>query len=139
MSSVNIFLRPFQMPVWLSLIGVTVFSTFVYYMVVYVESNNRTLALKTLSDILLLKICTLCQQGNEKYTTKQKQFSRLKRQTATEPPRPNLTYVELYVNFHPIFKLQIVLIMVIIFYLAQLRLNLMFFFFFENCICKQRF
>jgi len=61
-ASTNIFLRPFETTVWLSIICVVVLSGFVYCTIMHYESN-QTFSPRMLSDIVLLKIGTLCQQG----------------------------------------------------------------------------
>lgn len=61
-ASTNIFLRPFETTVWLSIICVVVLSGFVYCTIMHYESN-QTFSPRVLSDIVLLKIGTLCQQG----------------------------------------------------------------------------
>ncbi|XP_025424044.1 glutamate receptor ionotropic, delta-2-like [Sipha flava] len=68
-TSMNIFLRPFEMNVWFAIIGLMLLSTLVYYTIIYFESNE-VFILKTLSDIFLLKIGTLCQQGTVMELTK---------------------------------------------------------------------
>lgn len=62
-TSLNIFLRPFEMNVWFALIGLMLLSILIYYTINHFESNEECI-LKTLSDVILLKISTLCQQGN---------------------------------------------------------------------------
>ncbi|XP_050540390.1 uncharacterized protein LOC126905038 [Daktulosphaira vitifoliae] len=62
-NSINIFVRPFELNVWLCLIGVITLSAGVYYIIFYFESENSTFTMKTWSDIILLKIGALCQQG----------------------------------------------------------------------------
>ncbi|XP_025200887.1 probable glutamate receptor [Melanaphis sacchari] len=69
MASTNIFLRPFETTVWLSIICVIILSGFVNYTIMHYESN-QTFSLRELSDIVLLKIGTLCQQGTVMEPTK---------------------------------------------------------------------
>ncbi|KAF0756485.1 ionotropic receptor 75a-like, partial [Aphis craccivora] len=68
-ASTNIFLRPFETTVWLSIICVVVLSGFVYCTIMHYESN-QTFSPRMLSDIVLLKIGTLCQQGTVMEPTK---------------------------------------------------------------------
>ncbi|XP_027836912.1 ionotropic receptor 75a-like [Aphis gossypii] len=68
-ASTNIFLRPFETTVWLSIICVVVLSGFVYCTIMHYESN-QTFSPRVLSDIVLLKIGTLCQQGTVMEPTK---------------------------------------------------------------------
>jgi len=61
-ASTNIFLRPFETTVWLSIICIVILSGLVYCTIMHYESS-QTFSLRVLSDIVLLKIGTLCQQG----------------------------------------------------------------------------
>lgn len=63
-TSIHIFLHPFRTSVWFSLIGVVILSTLVHYMVVRFESDRIAYSMKAFSDLFLLKIGVLCQQGN---------------------------------------------------------------------------
>ncbi|XP_050540389.1 ionotropic receptor 75a-like [Daktulosphaira vitifoliae] len=69
-NSVNIFLRPFNVYVWISLTIVIVLAAGVYYIIFHFESDTPTFTLKTWSDIILLKIGALCQQGSTMSPTK---------------------------------------------------------------------
>ncbi|XP_022164576.1 glutamate receptor ionotropic, delta-2-like [Myzus persicae] len=68
-ASTNIFLRPFETAVWFSIICVVILSGFVYCTIMHYESN-QIFSLRVLSDIVLLKIGTLCQQGTAMEPTK---------------------------------------------------------------------
>ncbi|XP_050432669.1 uncharacterized protein LOC126840772 [Adelges cooleyi] len=61
--NINIFVRPFERQVWFCIIGIMIISAGVYYIINRFQSDDSEVTLKIWSDIVLLKVATLCQQG----------------------------------------------------------------------------